>query len=410
MPREVAGCFDGKPGLYGRYVVASGPYMIEGSDSLDASSCKTLKPISGYDGKTTLTLVRNPNYRASTDSRKSRENNPDSYEFTVDTNIDDIYNKIGAGDLDDAYATASPKVFREYTVNPSKRKYLHSNYADGTYYITMNLTQPPFDDVHVRRAMNWVMDRQALRKAWGGPVAGDIGEHILPNAMLLGKLNNFAPFKTPGDRGSIAKARAEMKLSKYANSNGVCTAKECKNVLLITDVRAVDKATLPVVQNGASKLGITFTVRSVNGAYPVIQTTSRNIAISNRPRWFKDYADPSTFVDPLFYGANIIPTGNTNYALVGLKPSQAKHRSASRAASTTCRASTSCADKCQAKIGDPRITCYAALDRVLTAQTSCRGSRTCGAKTVTILGPNVTKWDFDQSTGFTSLAHVAVKS
>jgi hypothetical protein len=32
------------------------------------------------------------------------------------------------------------------------------------------------------------------------------------------------------------------------------------------------------------------------------------------------------------------------------------------------------------------------------------------AKTVTILSSNVTKWDFDQSTGFTSLAHVAVKS
>jgi hypothetical protein len=66
--------------------------------------------------------------------------------------------------------------------------------------------------------------------------------------MLLGKLDNFAPFKTPGGRGSVARARAEMKLSKYANSNGVCTAKECKGVLLITDVRAVDKATLPVIQ------------------------------------------------------------------------------------------------------------------------------------------------------------------
>ena len=34
MPKEVAGCLTGKPGLYGRYVIASGPYMIEGSDNL----------------------------------------------------------------------------------------------------------------------------------------------------------------------------------------------------------------------------------------------------------------------------------------------------------------------------------------------------------------------------------------
>ncbi len=56
----------------------------------------------------------------------------------------------------------------------------------------------------------------------------------------------------------------------------------------------------------------------------MIQTPSKNIPISTRPRWGKDYADPSTFIGPLFDGRNIIPSGNTNYALVGLTPSQAK--------------------------------------------------------------------------------------
>ncbi len=39
MPQEVAKCFEGKPGAYGRYVIASGPYMIEGSEDLNISSC-----------------------------------------------------------------------------------------------------------------------------------------------------------------------------------------------------------------------------------------------------------------------------------------------------------------------------------------------------------------------------------
>ena len=43
MPPEVAKCFEGKPGGYGRYVIASGPYMIEGSDELDISSCKSIE-------------------------------------------------------------------------------------------------------------------------------------------------------------------------------------------------------------------------------------------------------------------------------------------------------------------------------------------------------------------------------
>ena len=137
--------------------------------------------------KDELTLVRNPELqRARTDSPKARQNTSGPFEFTVDTNIDDIYNKIAAGELEDEYATASPKVFREYSTDASKRKYLKSNSADETYYITMNLTQPPFDDVHVRRAMNWVMDRNALRKAWGGLVAGEIAEHIMPNPCSAG--------------------------------------------------------------------------------------------------------------------------------------------------------------------------------------------------------------------------------
>ena len=407
MPKEVAKCFDGKAGAYGRYVIASGPYMIEGSDNLNISSCKSMKPISGFDGQTKLTLVRNPNYNVRTDSRKARESNPDRFEFIVNSNIDDIYNKIGAGELEDSYATASPKVFREYQTNASKRKFLHSNWADGTYYITMNLTQPPFDDVHVRRAMNWVIDRGALTKAWGGAVSGVAAEHIFPNTMLRGQLDNYQPFKTPGDAGSVAKAKAEMAKSKYSTSGGVCSDKACKNVLLITDVREVDKLMLPTIQANAAKIGITFAVRSVNGAYPVIQTTSKNIPISTRPRWFKDFADVSTFVDPLFKGTSIIPSGNTNYALVGLKPSQAKSLGI-KGNTANVPSIDALSDRCgRLPLGTSRTSCFARIDKVLTEQI-VPWVPYMSAKTVTILGPKVTKWNFDQNAGFTALSHVAV--
>jgi peptide/nickel transport system substrate-binding protein len=407
MPQEVVKCFEGKPGAYGRHVISSGPYMIEGSQDLDISSCGAMKPISGYDGKTRLNFVRNPNYRASTDSKKARENNPDRFEFTVDTNLDDIYNKIAAGDLEDEYATASPKVFREYSTDASKRSRLKSYSGDQTYYITMNVTQAPFDDVHVRRAMNWVIDRNSMRKAWGGEIAGAIAEHIFPNAMLGGALNSYKPFKTPGDRGSTSKARAEMKQSKYANSNGVCSAKECKGVLLIADVRSADKAMLATVQSGAKKIGITFTVRVVNGAYPVIQTPSKNIPISTRPRWGKDYADPSTFIDPLFYGGNIIPSGNTNYALLGLTGAQAKSLGI-KGNTRNVPSIDKDANRCRAAIGEARTLCYAAIDRRLTREI-VPWVPYMWANQVNVLGPKVDKWAFDQAAGLAGFAHASLK-
>src|SRR5262249_54049714 len=188
-----------------------------------------------------------------------------------------------------------------------------------------------------------------------------------------------------------------------------CTAKQCKNVLLVTDVPAVDKLILPIVQANASKIGLTFTVRTVNGAYPVIQTTSKNVPISTRPRWFKDFADASTFIGPLFEGTSIIPSGNTNYALVGLKPGQVKSLGVTGSTKNV-PSIDKLAGRCsKLALGNARTSCYGAIDKVLTAKI-VPWVPYMWANTVTILSPDVTKWNFDQNAGFTALAHVAVKS
>jgi len=160
------------------------------------------------------------------------------------------------------------------------------------------------------------------------------------------------------------------------------------------------------IRKKVAKIGITFTVRSVNGAYPVIQTTSKNIPISTRPRWFKDFADPSTFIDPLFKGSSIIPEGNTNYSLVGVTPAQAKEYGIT-GTTTNVPSIDKAAEACAKLIGNPRLNCYAKLDKTLTEQI-VPWVPYMAAKTVTILGPKVTKWNFDQNAGFTALAHVAV--
>jgi len=67
VPQEVGKCFT-KAGDYGRFVISSGPYMIKGADQLDASSCQSLKPISGFDPSKKLIMVRNPSYDQASDN------------------------------------------------------------------------------------------------------------------------------------------------------------------------------------------------------------------------------------------------------------------------------------------------------------------------------------------------------
>jgi len=413
QPPEVTKCFEGQAGKYGQDLISTAGYMIQGIDQVDISSCANLKPASGYDGQTHMFLVRNPNYKASTDG--TRKNYVDEVRFLVDASSTDIYNKIEAGQLDLATSSIPPSVLKKYATTPSLRKYFSQNSGDRTWYITMNTTQPPFDDVHVRRAMNWVIDKAALRQIWGGPTVGQIANHIVPDSIFGGALSDYAPYKTPGDHGSVAKALQAMKGSKYADSSGMCTDKACKGILLIADARSVDPGMVNVIQQDAGKIGLTFTVRTINGAYPTIQTPSKNVPIAERPGWGKDYADAVTFFSPLFDGRTIIPTGNTNYSLIGITQSQC----------TKLKVTGDCApfnaktglgvpnidsqlDKCSALIDPARTSCYENLDKYLTTQV-VPWVPWMWSLVTRITSSNVTHYQFDQFSTTPAYSQISVK-
>jgi peptide/nickel transport system substrate-binding protein len=409
IPPEVGNCFEGKPGNYGRDLISSGPYMLKGSDTVKMP-CSSLKPMSGYDGANGnhIILVRNPNYVQSTDPY--RKNYPDTFTWTVDSNADDIFNKVRAGLLEDEISSPTPKTIRTYATNPNLRKMMLPNIGDRTWYLTMNLTQPPFDDIHVRKAMNYIMDKQSLRLAWGGPIEGSIATHIVPPVLYNNGLSEYDPYATPNESGDLAKAQAEMKQSKYdPGHTGKCTASACKGVLMVGDVRSVDNRMIPVIVADAKKIGLTFTVRQINGAYTTIQTTSKNVPFSERPGWGKDYADASTFFAELFDGRAIIPSGNTNYSLVGVTPAlNTSKKLGLKGKLTNVPSVNSDIDACQAKLGQDRINCWEALDKKVMTQV-VPWVPYLWANNVDIVGPKVTHWNYDQFSDGPAYSQVAVK-
>jgi peptide/nickel transport system substrate-binding protein len=272
----------------------------------------------------------------------------------------------------------------------------------------MNLTQPPFDDLHVRRAMNWIIDKAALLQAYGGPTAGTIATHIAPDTLFNNQLTKYDPYRTPGEHGSVAKAKAAMIGSRYDTAHtGLCSAPKCKNVLLLADAHAVDANLVAVIEQSAAKIGITFTVRTVNGAYPFVATPSRNIPISEFPSWGKDYADPLTFFNPLSDGRTINPAGNTNYSLVGISATQCATLHITGNCTDVPNVNTRI-DRCTILSGQPRLSCYETLDKYLMTQVApWIPYRWAYAQHVT--SANVTQWQFDQFSGTIAYAHAAVR-
>jgi peptide/nickel transport system substrate-binding protein len=403
IPEEVGKCFT-KAGEYGRNVISSGPYMFEGSDKVDISSCETIKPAKGNDPTRRMMFVRNPNYDPSTDG--TRPSYMDALEYTINTNPNDIFNKIEAGELEGEEESPPPRVLREYSTTSELKDRIHTEAGDRTWYITMNLTQPPFDDLHVRKAANLIMDKAGLQRAWGGPIRGDIAEHIVPNTMFNGDLDDYAPYGTENGAGDAAKATEEMKQSKYdTDQDGKCDAPECSGVLFVN--RNVPPWTdmEPVIEQSFAKLGIELNTREFEDAYPIIQDATRNVPLSAVPGWGKDYADASTFM-VLFDSRSILPQGNVNYSLTGLTPALAKKYKISGNVANLPSVDADI-DECNKLLDDERLTCWEELDKKLTEEI-VPWIPYLDATNVDILGPAVTGYEYDQFSGTPAYSRVAV--
>jgi peptide/nickel transport system substrate-binding protein len=416
QPAEVTNCFAGQPGKYGEDLISTGPYMLKGIDKINISSCKTIKPdTQGYDGQTTYDVVRNPNWNSKVDPYS--KNYPNEIVFTVDSSDVDIYNKIEAGQLDMATSTIPPDVLQKYATTPSLKPYFHQNQGDRTWYLSMNTTAAPFNDIHVRRAMNWIMNKVAMIQAWGGPTIGGVANHIVPDTLFNNQLAEYAPYKTPGNTGSVAKAKQAMMGSPYdTNHDGKCDASQCKNVLMVVDSVAWSSKMATVIAQDAAQIGITFTIRTINGAYPSIQTPAKNIPIENRSGWGKDYADALTFFEPLFDGRTIIPAGNTNYALVGITPSQCKSLKITGDCSAY-NAKTGVGvpsvnkqlDRCAPLANQARLSCYENLDKTLMTNV-VPWVPYMQSYVTRITSSNVKHYQYDQFTDTPAYSNIVVSS
>jgi len=405
IPEEVAKCFM-KANEYGRFVITTGPYMIEGADKLNISNCGAMKPLSGFHPNKHLTMVRNPNYDEATDTPEARENFVDRFEFTLNTNSKDIFNRIKAGQAEGEEAGVPPEVIREYSTDDELKDRLQLNSGDRTWYITMNLTQPPFDDIHVRKAANWIMDKEGLRRARGGRTAGDIAHHVVPDLMFENQLEDYKPYGTEGDAGDLERAKEEMSQSKYdTDKDGICDAPECRNVLHVNRNTDLWVAMEPVVEESFRKIGIQLVSRQFEDSYTVIQTVKRQVPVSTTPGWGKDFADASTFM-VLFDSESIIPEGNVNYSLVGLTPELAKEVGAKGTVEGIPSIDADI-DHCNELTEDERLDCWMDLDKKLMEEV-VPWVPYLDATNIDVIGPSVTKYEYDQFSGITAYSHVAV--
>jgi peptide/nickel transport system substrate-binding protein len=419
QPKEVAGCFD-QAGEYGSYLVSNGAYMYYGADKMDLSDgCKSLKPIAGINPDKGITIVRNPNFDEATEVPAMFSNYLDGLQISINSNVDDIFAKIQAGELDGSFAdTPPPTVEQEYATNPDLQPYIQSNPGDRTWYITMNLLAPPFDDPHVRKAVQWVVDKAALVKGYGGSLHAEVATTNDPPAVLPATAT-YNPYPSENNAGDVDAAMAEMKQSKYdTNQDGQCDAPECTFLLLSSNTTPWTNMN-PVLVQDLQKIGLDPKLSEVKPDVVNSQaiTVDKLVPMTFGQGWGKDFGSPYGFDYFVMNGETISCTGSYDEGLLGMTEEQATECGVLdeyKAAVTYYpdgklpSIDAKMAD-CVALQGDAQQSCYAEMQKTEMEEGMTWVPWSWG-KNLVITSPSVTQYMYDQSAGDTGWAHVAVNN
>ena len=404
---ERMGVAEGHTRNYGRFLVASGPYMFEGSETMDFSADpKDQTEAPGYVPGRQIVLVRNPSWSADTDDL--RDAYPDRIEVSIGGDNDDLYNKVAAGQLDFVVDGAVPaEKIREYQTNPDLQDKINVYASDAIRYVSFNLATPPFDDVHVRKAVSWAFDKQGWRQLRGGETTGELAGHIMVNSLEDNILADYDPYQTPNGAGDIEQAKAEMAQSAYdTDGDGVCDAPECKDILSISDREDPYPEQSALLIQNLEPLGLTLDVKQLERGtmYNKCNDANSHHALCVAPGWGKDYADGITFGEPLFSSAGLWESC-CNYSLLGASADQL---SGWGYTVTSVPSVDDKVDECaELEPGDERFQCWSELDKQLMEEVVPMVPYLFD-NSVDIISENIVNYSFDQFAGLAAFDSLAV--
>lgn len=149
-----------------------------------------------------------------------------------------------------------------------------------TDYILMNQQKKPFDDVHVRRAISYALDREAMVKTLLFGNGTPANSFMMPNVPYYDKT-------TPGITFDMAKAKQE--LAKSSVPNGFSTT------FLASSGNATDGAIAQILQSALKQLGITVKIQNVDPSAASDLQNQQKYEITHS-YWTMDIADPDELV------------------------------------------------------------------------------------------------------------------
>ena len=290
---------------------ASTPAHDMGSDVIPGTGAYTIK---SYNPNLSIEIVRNPHFKEwSADAQPDAFADGISYKFGV-TEV----NAINAIEKD----APDPKDATDWMFDPlpassiadiSKNygNQLHVNPLTAVWYAPLNVNLPPFDDLRVRKALNYAVDRDELVTLFGGSsLAAPVCQILPPD--FPGHEDSCRYTADPGLTWSAPDLDKANKLVEEFGTKG-------QRVAIITDDTDVSKKIGDNIREVLTKLGYEASVHSMSSdvQFTYIQNTTNKVQISIA-QWYQDYPAASDFLNVLLSCDSFHPRSDSSINISGM--------------------------------------------------------------------------------------------
>jgi YVTN family beta-propeller protein len=249
---------------------------------------------------TRIVFARNPFFREWSHAAQP-DGNPDVIVWQTEPTVQDAVTAVERGRADWMFGQIPRAQYQQLRLHsPSE---LHSSPQPGVDFAPLNTHIAPFNDVRVRRALNYAIDRRTLVRLFGGPVFATVTcQPITPG---LPGYRPYCPYtrhpRADGGYTGPDLARARRLVAESG------TAGERVDVWGMTDNPSVPRGITAYLGGVLRTLGYRVHLHLIPGAR-FTQTMRKGLQLSTDGDWAANYPDPASYV-PQFFGCG---GGNSN--------------------------------------------------------------------------------------------------
>jgi peptide/nickel transport system substrate-binding protein len=263
--------------------------------------------ITSYDPNSEMVLKRNPNFKEwSVDAQPDGYADEVIYKFglTEEAAINAIIN----GQID--WLFDAPPADRLPEIGTKYASQIHIDPLAAFWYAPMNTNLAPFDNVKVRQALNYAVDRDAVVGLFGGEALGQPVCQILP-PDFPGHVDNCIYTKEPGPTWGEPDMEKAQALVDESGTKG-------QKITVIAEDNAASRGIGTYIASVLTELGYDASMKAIspNIQFTYIQNTNNNVQISVS-QWYQDYPAASNFLNVLLSCGSINKGSDSSINIAG---------------------------------------------------------------------------------------------